>query len=70
MCSRWGTDLGPVDKGLYTSLRGLIGPELSFLCDFIGTAARLLATVVSAVPVCILISNVFSETRTLEVLGY
>jgi retrograde regulation protein 2 len=51
MCARWGTDIGPVDRGLYDSLRALIGPELSFLCDYLGTVARFLAAVIPAVPV-------------------
>jgi retrograde regulation protein 2 len=50
MCARWGTDLGPVDGGVYANLRGLIGPELSWWCDYIGTIASLLATVMPVFP--------------------
>ena len=50
MCARWGTDLGPVDKSVHASLRSLIGPELSFWCEYVGTLASLLATVIPAFP--------------------
>jgi retrograde regulation protein 2 len=46
MCARWGTDLGPTDRTLHNGLRKLVGPGLSFICDYIGTTARVLATVV------------------------
>jgi retrograde regulation protein 2 len=50
MCARWGTDLGPIDKILYGNLRALIGPELSWWCEYIGTIAGLLATVIPVFP--------------------
>lgn len=50
MCARWGTDLGPIDKILYNNLRTLIGPELSWWCEYIGTIAGLLATIVPVFP--------------------
>lgn len=50
ICARWGTDLGPIDKILYDNLRALIGPELSWWCDYIGKIGRLLGTVMPACP--------------------
>lgn len=50
ICARWGTDLGPIDKILYTNLRQLIGPELSWWCEYIGTIAALLAAVIPVFP--------------------
>jgi retrograde regulation protein 2 len=50
MCARWGTDLGPIDRILYNNLRQLIGSTLSFWCEYVGTVARLLATVSPAYP--------------------
>jgi len=51
MCARWNSDLGRVDRELFSNLQRLIGSELSFLCDYIGTAARLIATIVPTIPV-------------------
>lgn len=50
MCARWGTDLGQVDRILYSHLRQLIGPELSWWCEYIGTIAALLAAVIPLFP--------------------
>jgi len=50
MCSRWGTDIGPIDKILYDQLRALIGPEMSWWCEYIGTTAGLLAYVIPVFP--------------------
>lgn len=50
MCARWGTDLGPIDKILYANLRRLIGPELSWWCEYIGKIAALLAAVIPVFP--------------------
>jgi retrograde regulation protein 2 len=44
MCARWGSDIGPIDQPLYNSLRQLVGPTLSFWCEYIGAILRLLAT--------------------------
>lgn len=50
LCARWGNDLGPIDKNLFDNLRLLIGPELSWWCDYIGKVLNLLATVVPNCP--------------------
>ncbi len=50
MCARWGTDLASIDRLLYNNLRKLVGPSLSFWCEYIGTVARLLAKVAPAYP--------------------
>jgi len=50
MCARWGTDLGPIDRLLYSNLRQLVGASTSFWCDHVGTVARLLANVLPAYP--------------------
>lgn len=50
LCARWGNDLGPIDKNLFDNLRLLIGPELSWWCDYIGNVLNLLATVVPNCP--------------------
>jgi retrograde regulation protein 2 len=50
LCARWGNDLGPVDQILYNNLRALIGPELSWWCDYIGKVLTLLSTVVPTFP--------------------
>lgn len=49
LCARWGNDLGPVDQMLFNNLRALIGPELSWWCDYMGRILQLLA---AAVPTC------------------
>ena len=63
MCARWGTDLGPVDRALHTNLRALVGPELSWWCDYIGTIASLLATIVPALPAS---EEALKQTLTLD----
>ncbi|RDW85247.1 putative retrograde regulation protein 2 [Coleophoma cylindrospora] len=50
MCARWGADLGPVDRPLQNNLKELIGAELSFWCEFIGTIARAMAIVIPDFP--------------------
>jgi retrograde regulation protein 2 len=50
LCARWGTDIGPVDRVLFENLRRLVGPHLSFWCEYLGAVARLLATIVPAFP--------------------
>jgi retrograde regulation protein 2 len=50
MCARWGTVPGPADKKLYENLQALIGPEMCWWCDYIGTVAGLLATLTPAFP--------------------
>jgi retrograde regulation protein 2 len=45
LCARWGTDIDPGAQPLYDKLQKLIGPSMSFWCEYIGTVARLLATV-------------------------
>lgn len=50
MCARWGSDLGPGDKKLRDNLRALVGQELSWWCDYVGTIARLLAAVIPVFP--------------------
>jgi len=48
MCSRWGADIGRVDRELYANLQALVGPYLSFMCTYVGTAARFIAIVAPA----------------------
>ena len=50
MCARWGTDLGPIDRILYTNLRQLTGPEMSWWFEYVGTIAALLAAVIPVFP--------------------
>ncbi|KAF4628650.1 hypothetical protein G7Y89_g9500 [Cudoniella acicularis] len=50
LCSRWGSDLGPGDKKLAENLQALIGHDLSWWCQYIGTIARFLAIVIPAFP--------------------
>ena len=50
LCARWGTDIGPIDRVLFNNLRALIGAELSWWCEYIGTTAGLLASVVPVFP--------------------
>lgn len=50
LCARWGNDLGPVDQVLYGNLRTLIGPDLSWWCDYIGKLLNLMATVIPTYP--------------------
>jgi len=73
MCARWGTDLGPVDRSLFQSLRGLIGPETSFLCEYIGTVARGLASLVPAFPIgkddYLMLRSLISKTEWVTNLG-
>jgi retrograde regulation protein 2 len=50
LCARWGTNIGPMDKVLFKNLRQLVGPNLSFWCEYLGAVARLLATILPAFP--------------------
>jgi retrograde regulation protein 2 len=50
MCARWGTVPGPADKKFYENLQALVGPELSWWCDYIGTVAGFLATLTPVLP--------------------
>jgi retrograde regulation protein 2 len=50
VCARWGCDLGPIDKNLHDNLRVLIGPQLSWWCDYIGKISNLLGTVLPTCP--------------------
>ncbi len=50
MCARWGVNPGPIDAKLYENLQALIGLELSWWCEYIGTIAGLLATLTPAFP--------------------
>lgn len=49
LCARWGSDLGSADTKVRDNLRDLIGREISWWCDYVGTVSRLLSTVM---PVC------------------
>lgn len=62
-CARWGTDLGPGDKKLYSNLQTLVGEETSWWCQYIGTLARLLPTIIPALPTE---AEVFSKTVSLK----
>ncbi|KAF8860868.1 putative retrograde regulation protein 2 [Acephala macrosclerotiorum] len=50
LCSRWGNDLGPIDQKVQTNLQALIGAELSWWCDYVGTFVRFLATTIPVFP--------------------
>jgi retrograde regulation protein 2 len=50
MSARWGVNPGPVDKSLHENLQALIGQEMSWWCEYIGTVSGLLATVSPAFP--------------------
>ncbi|ORY62276.1 Ppx/GppA phosphatase [Pseudomassariella vexata] len=53
LCARWGSTLGPIDKHLYNSLRGLAfedSPEANFWADYFGAVASVIATVCPAEP--------------------
>jgi len=49
LCARWGSDLGTADIKVRDNLRDLVGREISWWCDYIGTISRLLGTII---PVC------------------
>ncbi|CAJ2513414.1 Uu.00g015330.m01.CDS01 [Anthostomella pinea] len=53
LCFRWGANLAPVDRQLYTNLRRLVNkmnPEAIFWAEYIGAVASLLAEVCPTVP--------------------
>ncbi|PMD13305.1 putative retrograde regulation protein 2 [Hyaloscypha hepaticicola] len=50
ICARWGTVAAPADRKLYENLQSLIGPELSWWCDCIGTVAGFLPTLTPIIP--------------------
>ena len=60
MCARWGTDIGPIDRILFNNLRLLIGPDLSWWCEYIGTTAGLLANIIPVFPASVEDLNVVS----------
>lgn len=43
LCARWGTALGHKDRVFHEKLRDLLGKEMSFLCEYVGTVAKFLA---------------------------
>jgi retrograde regulation protein 2 len=45
MSARWGSDLGRTDQQLAHNLQDLIGHDLSWWCRYVGTLARLSATI-------------------------
>ena len=45
ICARWGTDISNSIKPLFNGFQKLVGPELSFWCEYFGRILRLLATV-------------------------
>lgn len=49
LCARWGADLGSADAKVRDNLRDLVGRELAWWCDYVGTVSRLLSTIM---PVC------------------
>ncbi|KAH8676543.1 putative retrograde regulation protein 2 [Tricladium varicosporioides] len=50
LCSRWGSDLGPGDRRRAENLQALIGHELGWWCQYIGSVAQSLAIIVPAPP--------------------
>jgi retrograde regulation protein 2 len=50
LCARWGNDLAPTDRVLFNNLKKLVGADLSFWCEYVGTVARLLALILPAYP--------------------
>jgi retrograde regulation protein 2 len=48
--SRWGSDLGTTDQPTYAGLRALMGSELSWWCEYIGTLASFLGYVLPYCP--------------------
>jgi retrograde regulation protein 2 len=50
LCARWGANIGPIDRVLFENLRRLVGPHLSFWCEYLGAAARLFAMIVPTFP--------------------
>ncbi|KAH7400453.1 putative retrograde regulation protein 2 [Cadophora sp. MPI-SDFR-AT-0126] len=50
MSARWGIDLGRVDRGVHDNLRALVGHETAWWCDYVGTLASFLATIMPAFP--------------------
>lgn len=50
MSARWSNDLGRVDRGVLDNLRALVGNEAGWWCDYIGTLASFLATIMPALP--------------------
>ena len=47
LCARWGAEFNVMDKMLYNGLRTLVGPRISFECEYLGTVARLMACLVT-----------------------
>lgn len=50
LCARWGSDLGTGDSKMRDNLQGLIGHELSWWCDYVGTVCRLLGVLMPVFP--------------------
>ncbi|KAJ8071697.1 hypothetical protein OCU04_002014 [Sclerotinia nivalis] len=40
MCARWENDVGKVDRGVFGGLRGIVGEEGAWWCDYLGAVAR------------------------------
>ncbi|KAI9739992.1 MAG: hypothetical protein M1818_005048 [Claussenomyces sp. TS43310] len=51
LCARWGADLSPIDGLLYQNLQQLLGPQLSFWCQYLGALARFLGVIFPTFPV-------------------
>lgn len=50
LVSRWGSDLGTADQPTYAGLRALMGDELSWWCEYIGTLTSFLGYVLPFCP--------------------
>ncbi|EDN94008.1 hypothetical protein SS1G_09875 [Sclerotinia sclerotiorum 1980 UF-70] len=40
LCARWENDVGKVDRGVLGGLRGIVGEEGAWWCDYLGAVAR------------------------------
>lgn len=50
LCARWGTVLGPANQIFHDKLQNLLGKDLAFMCQYLGTVARFLALFSAVLP--------------------
>lgn len=69
LCARWGSDLGRIDQQLAHNLQDLIGHELSWWCQYIGTVFKLLAIIHPAFGTSVAAGNLSALPDTIALRG-
>ena len=50
MCSRWGNDIGEIDRTVWDKLRKLVGEETAWWCDYLGKVGSTIEGLCPGIP--------------------